>query len=260
MPRPFRLFREYDFFGILMPGLASVIFLYLLLPKDINVGLPSGIVFVSVFGFVFGQALHAVALAIDTFPTTLSQFFVPPWSHRRRFMRYLNEPPESARGTIRRFRRRVAAECPGVEYHSDFNKASYNYTEAVTVYTFVRSYLHNQDHTRSSGIKAMYAFCRNMLVLLSGLVPLYIIYGVLSTQASFGVLNAGFIDRVGKYDIYFPNYVEFLKAVIPLTLLGAVLFGVGTFLYQRFYVQYLFSDFLTVAEERDGSPLPSFDD
>lgn len=254
MPRPFRLFREYDFFGVLLPGLAAVVFLYMLLPVDITVGLPSGIVFVSVFGFVFGQGLHSVSLFVEGLPNTLSRMVTPPWSHRQRFKRELNNPTHTDKETVARLRREATAACPGVDYRSEFGEKVYNQTEATTLYVFVRSYLHAKDHTRSSGIKAMYAFCRNMLVLLAGLIPLYLSYGLFSTKASLGPDWLAVVDRAGKYTLYFPDYGEFLKGAVPLALIGTIIFFIGTFICQRFYVQYLISDFLAVRRiERDDN-------
>lgn len=244
MPRPFRLFREYDFFGILLPGLASVIFLYMLLPKEVDVGLPSGIIFVAVFGFVFGQALHSTSLFVESLPE-LSPKLRPSWSHRKQFEKELNNPRYTSQETMDRFRTEVAKACPGIE-----DTDEYTTEQAQTVYTFVRSYLHGKDHSRSSGIKAMYAFCRNMLVLLVGLLPVYWVYGNLNGTGGSDIFltDVAYIDRAGKYALYFENYLEFLKAVLPLAVIGGVIFFVGTFIYQRFYVQYVVADFLAVRE------------
>lgn len=249
MPRPFRLFREYDFFGILLPGLASVIFLYMLLPEEVDVSLPSGIIFVAVFGFVFGQALHSTSLFVESFPELFPKHR-PSWSHRDQFEKELNNPRYMSQETMDRFRTEVSKACPGIE-----EKDEYTTEEAQTIYTFVRSYLHGKDHTRSSGIKAMYAFCRNMLVLLFGLIPVYFLYGNLNGTGGSDIFltDVGYIDRAGKYTLYFENYLEFLKAVVPLALIGAAIFLVGTVIYQRFYVQYIVADFLAVRELDDAN-------
>ena len=56
MPKPLRMFREHDFFGVLLPGMASVMFLYMLISQEITISFSEGIVFVGVFAF--GQSLQ----------------------------------------------------------------------------------------------------------------------------------------------------------------------------------------------------------
>lgn len=261
MPRPFRLFREYDFFGILLPGLASVIFLYMLLPNDVDISFSAGIVFVGVFAFVFGQALHSVALLIQVFPNFIAKASILSWSHRTKFTKELNDPNLLSEETVKQLRREGAVLCPGFEFSDDFEEDAYTESEASALYAFIRSYLHDNDHSRSRGIKAMYAFCRNTCVLLFGLIPLYVIYGFLdSSQVDVGLADRGFITRPGKYIEFFPNYLRFLEAVIPLAVIGGTIFLIATFMYQRYYVLYLVTDFLTVqrSERSEESPLSRF--
>lgn len=249
MARPFRLFREYDFFGILLPGLASVIFLYLLLPRDLRIGLSAGIVFVGVFAFIFGQALHAAALFVEILPEMVSRLLGISWSHRKKFEKELNDPSYFDQRNIRAFRQAADRVCPGFSSRSHFGPDVYSPDEALSLYAFVRSYLHSHDQSRASSIKAIYGFCRNMFVLLLGLVPVYLTYGFLSSAQNFafGVSGIGYIDRAGKYILFFPDFGEFLRAAVPLSLLGASIFLIGMFLHQRFFIQYLISDFLAVS-------------
>lgn len=247
MARPFRQFREYDFFGILLPGLASVIFLYFLLPQEIQIGFSQGIVFVGVFAFIFGQALHAAALFVEVLPEMVSRLLGISWSHRTKFQKELNDPSYFNKRNIRAFQQAADRVCPGFSARSSFDD-EYSTAEALTLYAFVRSYLHAHNQSRASSIKAIYGFCRNMFVLLLGLVPLYLTYGFLSFERTFalGVSGIGYIDRPGKYQIFFSSFTEFLRAVVPLALLGASIFLIGMFLHQRFFIQYLISDFLAV--------------
>lgn len=256
VPRPFRLFREYDFFGVLLPGLASVVFLYMLIPRNVELTFPASVLFVVVFAFVFGQALHSVALFVESLPEIVSRVSSLSWSHRKKFEKELKDPDYVSRETVKRLRWEGARLCPGFPYREEFSEGAYTEREAFALYTFLRSYLHANEHSRSGNIKAMYAFCRNMLVLLFGLVPLYLLYGHLDSDTGVDLLlpDRGFINRPGKYLEFFPNYLRFLEAMIPLALIGGMLFLVGTFVYQRFYVQYLVSDFLTVRDADGGGP------
>ena len=61
MPRPFRLFSTYDFFSVLLPGLATALGLYMLIPRSIEIGIIAALLPILVLSFVFGQALHSLS-------------------------------------------------------------------------------------------------------------------------------------------------------------------------------------------------------
>lgn len=252
MARPFRLFRDYEFFSVLFPGLSSVIFLYLLLPSDIQIGFPAGIIFVIVFAFVFGQALHSLALIIEIMPEIAFRYFDISWSHRQKFAEQLNNPTYIDKYIIDEIRKEASTQLPGFEWNEQFEDNIYSSKEARTLYIHMRSYLHNMEQSRAENIKSMYGFCRNMCVLLYGLIPLYIGYGFLSRQDHYdGIINLEYIDRQGKYIEFFPDYSEFLESAIPLAIIGGTIFLIATFIYQRFFIQYLASDYLIAQNQED---------
>ena len=108
-------FENTSFFGVLFPGLASVIFLYLLLPSNIQISLPEGIIFVLVFAFLFGQALQSVALSLEILPETFLKFWNISWSHRQEFREQLNNPTYVPNETIKNIRRGLSNQFPGFE-------------------------------------------------------------------------------------------------------------------------------------------------
>lgn len=246
MARPFKLFRDYEFFGVLFPGLSAVVFLYMLLPSNIHIGLPAGVIFVLVFAFMFGQALHSVALIVESLPETVLRTMDISWSHRQEFREQLNNPTYLTEAAIIELRRKAAEDVPGVEYYDKFSPSLYSDSETRAIYLFIRSELLAQNLSRYDNLKAMYGFCRNMCVLLFGLLPLYWTYGFLDSSSgnNIGFTDLGIIDRKGKYIEYFPDYYEFLESAFPLAIIGGTIFLFGTFIYQRFYIQYLVTDYL----------------
>lgn len=65
MARPFRLFSQYDFFSVFLPGLATLMSFYMVLLQEITLGPIAAVIPILVLSFVLGQALHSLAALIE---------------------------------------------------------------------------------------------------------------------------------------------------------------------------------------------------
>lgn len=235
MARPFRLFSQYDFFSVFLPGLSTLMSLYLVLPQEISVGPLAAIIPVLVLSFVLGQALHSLAAFIEQ---QLGKTCLVT-SHRTLFAEKLLEPDDAEGRIVGEFK----LECSHLLHDSSLllegEETSLSSEEWKKLYPTIQSYIYNSEVGRSRTFQAIYAFSRSMSVLFAGLLLFYITYYCLQQ-------NGVFFDRPSKYLLFFSNPGEFIKVALLLCLLGALLFLYSTYSYRRFFIQYLISDFVAL--------------
>jgi len=232
MARPFRLFSVYDFFSVLLPGLATVFGFYMLIPKPIEIGILAALLPILVLSFVFGQALHSLSA---WFEAVLNRTRLVS-SHRTQFGEYLCE--NSDEYVVQKFRE----ECAYVFRDSgliDIEREDSAKDTWKELYPYVQSHIYTDDTGRSRTFQAIFAFSRSMTVFLLGLPLLYILH--------FSLDSAGIIvSRPPKYLLFFPDFREFIEAVWPLSWIGMLIFLYATYSYKRYFVQYLVSDFVSI--------------
>ncbi|MEZ3116855.1 hypothetical protein RYH80_13145 [Halobaculum sp. MBLA0147] len=231
-----RRFDLYDFFSVFLPGATFIIGLFPFLPVDTEFGV-SLVGATVVLGFVVGRAVHGIAISFDNY-----------WEnkgHREEFLEQLAEPDVLPANVIDRF---FDVCC---EVYTDLDLCEDRTTsvesdddELEPLYTLVRSYIHMDSRGRSRTFQAVYAFYRSMWLVSLLLAFVYYVY---SFARLLGVTT-------GAVDYY--TYASSLG--IPTAAIMGLSVSVGLFAYrvfrdaktrhQRYYVQYLISDFITLYE------------
>lgn len=232
MARPFQLFSVYDFFSVLLPGLATVFGLYMLIPIAIEIGIIAALLPILVLSFVFGQALHSLSAGLEALLsdiTTLS-------NHRTQFGKYICDNPDEH--LVQKFKEDCA-----YKFHDcklmDTQQNGCSTDTWKELYPYIQSHIYTNDTGRSRTFQAIFAFSRSMTVFLFGLP---ILYGIHFLLDSSGVI----VSRPPKYLLFFPNFPEFIEAVWPLSWIGMFIFLYATYSYKRYFVQYLISDFVSI--------------
>ena len=232
MAPPFRLFSVYDFFSVLLPGLATVLGFYMLIPGPIEIGIIAALLPTLVLSFVFGQALHSLSA---WFEAILSRIQLVS-SHRTQFGDYVRE--NSDNHVVQKFREDCGYEFRDSELINT-EQCSLSKDAWKELYPYVQSYIYTHDGGRSRTFQAIFAFSRSMTVFLFGLPLLYLLHFLLD---STGII----ISRPPKYLLFFPSFREFIEAVLPLSWIGMLVFLYATYSYKRYFVQYLVSDFVSI--------------
>lgn len=233
-----RRFDLYDFFSVFLPGATFIIGLLPFLPVDANLGIGAVGVIV-VLGFVVGRAVHGSAILFDQY-----------WEnrgHRQEFLDQLADPTVLPAEIVDRFFDvccEVYADLGLCENRAESIESD---DEIEPLYTLVRSYIHMDSRGRSRTFQAIYAFYRSMWFVSLLVAGIYYAY---SFARLLGVTT-------GAVDYY--TYVSSLG--VPTAAIMGLSTAVGLFAYrvfrdakkrhQRYYIQYLITDFLTLYEASD---------
>lgn len=91
-----RRFDLYDFFSVLLPGVALLLSFVPFLPEDTDLNAIGALLPILVGGFVFGRAIHTLAVGIE------DDYQLSP-THRERFIQELSNPDILSGERYRRF-------------------------------------------------------------------------------------------------------------------------------------------------------------
>lgn len=245
MPRPFELFSGYDFFSVLLPGLAAATLTFLFLPVPVasQIGPLAALIPVLVLSFSLGQGLHAIAHWLEKLAGQTR--FVTP--HREIFAEQIQNPNWISVYIVDSFRLKVAELLL-----EPTNQSSVNIEGKVDqeidwseIYTFVQSYIYTHEIGRSRKFQSIYSFCRSLMVL-SFFFP---IITFLHNQMQ----KSGFVfDRTPQYATYFQGYPDFMEVSLFLGVIGTLVFWYGAYSYKRNFVRYLISDFIAHNEPENS--------
>lgn len=231
-------FDLYDFFSVFLPGATLLTGLSPLLPVGTNftAGLAGLLI---VLGYVTGRAVHGVAIASDDL-----------WDqrgHRKMFVDQMSEPELLSGVVVERFLEASRTMYDGLDLHGS-QEGSVDTEKLESLYTLVRSYIHIDSRGRSRTFQATYSFYRSMSTVVVVLFVVYYLYGV---SRLLGVTRELGIDEtyIGSSEL-----PPLIVSTFPVYL-GVVLFEIfyrSKRRHQRYYVQYLVSDFLTLHETREA--------
>ena len=238
MASPFRLFSLYDFFSVFIPGLATLIGFYMLLPRPEHISIVAAVIPVLVLAFVFGQALHSFA---DFTEDAIGKLGIAP-RHRTMFAKKISEPDQPEKRIVAVFKKECESlfSDPSLIDDGDDGPGDEDW-EAL--YTIIQSYINCSEVGRSRKLQAIYAFSRSMAVLLFGLPIVYLVHYYFRTVS--------IVDRPPKYLKFFPTFGDFIEVSLPLCWLGAILFTYSRYTYRQYFIQYLISDFVSIRDGED---------
>jgi len=243
--RSVRRFDLYDFFSVFLPGATLLIGLFPFLPSGVTLGVGvAGIVVV--LGFVVGRAVHGTATTFDEF-----------WDnddHRDVFLQQISDPTVLSAEVMDRFFDTCCQVYDGLglcETRRESIDAEAD--ELEPLYTLVRSYVHMDSRGRSRTFQAVYAFHRSMWFVSLFLAFVYYWYAFLTAfpVSQETVSYQTYISLTGLH----PGVVTAGATVVAL--FSYRVFRDAKHRHQRYYVQYLISDFLTLYETEtmeDGDP------
>lgn len=245
MPRPFELFSGYDFFSVLLPGLASATLAFLFLPAQVagQIGPLTALIPVLVLAFSLGQGLHSVAQLLEKLAGK-SRIVTP---HRDLFAAQIENPDWVSAHVVDSFLLKVADSLLVPVNDPYLSGESMRETNWRQVYTFVQSYIYTYEIGRSRKFQSIYSFCRSMFVLSIAFPVITFAHDIFR--------NFGFIfDRPPQYTLYFTDFGDFFEATVFVGTVGAGIFWYGAYSYKRNFIRYLISDFIAYSEPEAEQP------
>jgi hypothetical protein len=222
----------YDFFSVLLPGLAMILGSYPFLPRSFSPTALGALLPLLTGGFVFGRAIHTGAVAIEG--------WIGVSGHRDQFAEEIYDPTVLTAGVIDRFYKICHEEFGDIGIGSSpKNFRKQNSKVVATLYTTVRSEVHIDSRGRSRSFQAIYAFYRSMWFVSLALTAVYITYGVV------GLIGVPFpyVTKIARPNIQ--------PALFVITALGLITGAYSTFrraktIYRDLFVQYLIADFVAL--------------
>jgi len=253
----------YNFFSVLLPGTIFVLALVPFFPSGTEIDPLIGIVPLLAGGFVFGQAIHSLAV--------IWQSRTPRRTHREQFQELLKgkpiqkykdvdsvEPSAQLIGDnlLKRFYQLCSVDFDEVELEGFEQRKNNPEQDLEDLYTLVRGVVHFDGRGRSRTFQAIYAFCRSMWVLS---IVLWIFYYTYATILFFDIpsiignqLNSGSNASI----IYTPLLAEYVPSPEMVFILSTTLFlsshkmfRSATDEYKEYFTEYLVADYLLLNEE-----------
>lgn len=235
----------YDFFSVLLPGLAFLFGIYPLLPFGFNLS-PIGAVLSSlVIGFVIGRVIHTIATSLHQWFSNLDSFNIN--THREDFIQEIRETNYLPEGVVDEFYRECRRAFVGIDlrYHRDYEDNEEDSEILDALYMCVRSYTHIGSQGPSENFQAIYAFSRSMWLVMVALFTLYLIAGIdlLLRDAGFGVTDFSYTPTLTVVDVPIA-----LTIVIAILFSGSLIrvFWTGVVRYKKIYISYVITDFIAL--------------
>lgn len=266
-----RLFSLYNFFSVFLPGLVFIVCVAPLFPRNLPLNAFTAVVPLLAMGFVVGQALHSLAVG--------AQRLFGFESHRERFARTVcnaetdaeagdsiraefveafesTELSMSLRETSPRDEPEGTESAPGLEppelvrlgagsrplVESSTDDGQVLSRRAEEVYTLVQSYIHSDNRGRSRTYEAIYAFCR------SGWLGSFLLWMVYWLSIGISVFWDFPFYEPWLATITANNHVV-LYASAYLFVPSAFIFKYAADQYQRYFIQYLLTDFVVLRSD-----------
>lgn len=257
----------YNFFSVLLPGVTFVLGITPFLPSKTKINPLIGIVPLLAGGFVFGQAIHSLAV--------IWQSRTPRRTHREQFQELIlgrslqkysdrdGDPVERlvTDNTLEEFYEVCRSRFDGIELANFDERENVSEQTVKDLYTFVRGVVHFDGRGRSRTFQAIYAFCRSMWVLSIVLWVIY--YGYVSVRLLHipSVLARHLGSDATNEIIYTPLLTEYIPQPEVVLLLSTLvlltshkMFRSSTDEYKEYFTEYLISDFLIVTDDETPTP------
>lgn len=260
----------YDLFSVLIPGIIFLILLYPLLPDSIEISGVELTLIILIGGFVAGRAIHATRIELDKRYGE---------SHREYFIKAVKDQNEEVSELSEEFWSVCDQEFPKLisrtqtvnqdeqdlnsngqeseENHDPISQQDIKDTHIEELYTLVRSAIYMDARGRSRSFQALFDFYGSMWITFVLIFVIYAIYAIGNMGLTFvqdmfhvfGVDSAeeviGYNTHLSNFDIH-PGMLFFGSALLFLGV--GHLFRVTRRKYRHFYVTYLMSDFIILAE------------
>lgn len=228
-----RRFDLYDFFSVLLPGVALLLGLVPFLPKDTDLGALGAVLPLLIGGFVFGRAIHTVGVRLE-------DAYEEAPTHRERFIQEVNDPEVMTEETVRCFYQECINAFDIVDDDDQWQRNGQDEDLLEDIYGLVRSYIHIDSRGRSRTFQAVYSFYRGMWVVSLIVAVVYLLYGLLKgINATEGLVTfTSFFGTLGMA----PGLIVLGSVIVAL--LSHEAFSQARGDYQEHFVRYLVADFL----------------
>lgn len=235
----------YDFFSVLLPGLAFLLGVYPLLPIGFILGSVEAALSLLVIGFVAGRVIHTIATSLHHWFSKSQYFDVT--THRGDFIKEIREVNHLSEKIVDEFHRECQQAFTGIglHYRRDYENNEEDNKILDTLYMCVRSYTHINSQGPSENFQAIYAFHRSMWLVMITLFLLYMITGVdiLIRQIGSGLTDFGYTAKLTVLDIHVAVTVG-----IAIFFSGSLIyvFWTGIIRYKKIYTSYIITDFIAL--------------
>lgn len=253
----------YNFFSVLLPGTTFVLAIVPFFPSGLKIDPLVGFVPLLAGGFVFGQAIHSLAV--------IWQSQTPNRTHREQFQELLLGESISkyedvdevkplldlvGHTILKRFYERSDDRFEGVDLKKFQNRDENAEDELKDLYTLVRGVVHFDGRGRSRTFQAIYAFCRSMWVLSIILWGIYYVYALIRFLNAPSIVASHLSNGSGNTFMYTPLLTEYIPSPEIVFILSTVfflsshkMFRRATDEYKKYFTEYMISDFLLIDEE-----------
>lgn len=233
-------FDLYDFFSVLLPGIAFLLGVFPFLPHETEVFSPGLIIPLLVGGFVVGRAIHATSLWIEQRAGAAS--------HRAVFRRQFRNPSVVTPELVESFHAACRETFTELDLPDSPAETAEDQLIVDTLYGLVRSTIHMDARGRSRTFQAVYDFYRSMWIISLILTGCYVFYAIGTALGLFDN-RAGYLSYIGSLDIT-PGLIVFASFIV---MAGSYLtFRRVRQNYREFYIQYLLTDFVVLQSSRNA--------
>lgn len=224
----------YDFFSVLLPGVALLLGVVPFLPRNTDLGAVGTLLPLLVGGFVFGRAVHTLAVLIE-------DYYEAAPTHREKFIQELRNPEDLSEATVGAFYEECVNSM-GIlnDEESHWKQDNVDEQKLEDLYGLVRSYVHIDSRGRSRTFQAVYSFYRSMWIVSVIIASIYFLYGILKAiGATEGLITfTSFFGTLGLE----PGIIVLGSQVVALV--SYELFSNARSDYQKHFIRYLIADFL----------------
>lgn len=253
----------YNFFSVLLPGVTFVLGIFPFFPSGVELNVILGIIPLLAGGFVFGQAIHSLAV--------VWQSRTPRRTHREQFQELLlgeaiskykdiDETEDSQQIIGERLLREFYDSCDrkfdGIELKKFQERNENSEKELEDLYTLIRGVVHFDGRGRSRTFQAIYAFCRSMWVLSIILWAVYYVYALTRFWSVPSIIAEQPAVSTNTAFLYTPIVSEYVPSPAVVFILSTILFlsshkmfRSATDEYKEYFTEYLISDFLLIEHE-----------
>lgn len=240
----------YDFFSVLLPGLTLILGIYPLLPQDLILTTLSIALSLLVIGFVAGRVIHTIATSVHKWLTKRDIPRFKSQTHRDLFIDEICNPNLIPVDIVELFHEECWKTFSEIGLRRDQRYTVEEDSDLLEgLYTAVRSYTHVNSQGPSENFQAIYAFYRNVglvMVLLFAVYGFVVVNTVLSEVGWVALskyVRASKLALISSQTLPLPLVIFF---TFILTIFIAFVFRLGMRRYKTIYVQYIMTDFIAI--------------
>ncbi|GGM63981.1 hypothetical protein J2752_000486 [Halarchaeum rubridurum] len=238
-------FDLYDFFSMLLPGVAFLIGMFPFAPSEMPLGTFETLLVLIVVGYILGRAIHSAAESLDP--------HLGEPSHRAEFDRLIRtrSPSEISEETLDAYYTAAQEQFDYMDLPDD--RTDVEDGDLKTLYVHTRALIHRDGQGRSRTFQAIYAFYRSVTLVAVLLAVVYFIYGMGRYFGAWVVIGA-YTSHLGALQLPFAFFQLGAEAATMLTYLT---FHDAKGDYRTYFLQYLIVDFLIILGIREGVRPPA---